>query len=566
VTGGKVLVFGDDTRSFLAIVRSLGRRGIIVHAAPANFRSPALRSRYIHAIHDLPPWMGEGGEWLAALTRLLQHERYDLLIPCNETMLLPLQRHRHTLSGLARLAIPDNRAIAVLFDKHETRALALRVGVPVAAGRLLRADDTAERVLEEFGSPVVVKPRRSYSLDSLAARGKVQVVGEKAELASLLRRLDPSETLIEQYFGGQGVGVSVLASRGSVLQAFEHHRVREIAGASFYRYSAPLTPELAAACEAIVAALDYTGIAMFEFKIDAGGAWILLEVNARPWGSMPLPVALGVDFPHRWYRLMVAGEGTPAVGYRTGVYGRNLVPDLQISLIEVAARGRGRVATAWFMICRGAELLRVFSGRDVHDVLVSDDRRPGLVELQEIAQHVRQRAANLLPGATSRRRRRARILVRALGRNTTPPLIMFVCQGNICRSPFAAALLRARLGDGRISIGSAGMMPQPGRPTPGFGLEAAAAHGVDLATHRSAWLTRQLAEEASLLIAFDKTTRCAVLDRYPETRRRLMLLGDVAALGDIPDPVDGGIAKFRRVYGEIMTAITELAPLLARAA
>ena len=566
MTGGKVLVFGDDTRSFLAIVRSLGRRGIIVHAAPANFRSPALRSRYIHAIHDLPPWMGEGGEWLAALTRLLQHERYDLLIPCNETMLLPLQRHRHTLSGLARLAIPDNRAIAVLFDKHETRALALRVGVPVAAGRLLRADDTAERVLEEFGSPVVVKPRRSYSLDSLAARGKVQVVGEKAELASLLRRLDPSETLIEQYFGGQGVGVSVLASRGSVLQAFEHHRVREIAGASFYRYSAPLTPELAAACEAIVAALDYTGIAMFEFKIDAGGAWILLEVNARPWGSMPLPVALGVDFPHRWYRLMVAGEGTPAVGYRTGVYGRNLVPDLQISLIEVAARGRGRVATAWFMICRGAELLRVFSGRDVHDVLVSDDRRPGLVELQEIAQHVRQRAANLLPGATSRRRRRARILVRALGRNSTPPLIMFVCQGNICRSPFAAALLRARLGDGRISIGSAGMMPQPGRPTPGFGLEAAAAHGVDLATHRSAWLTRQLAEEASLLIAFDKTTRCAVLDRYPETRRRLMLLGDVAALGDIPDPIDGGIAKFRRVYGEIMTAITELAPLLARAA
>ena len=566
MTGGKVLVFGDDTRSFLAIVRSLGRRGIIVHAAPANFRSPALRSRYIHAIHDLPPWMGEGGEWLAALTRLLQHERYDLLIPCNETMMLPLQRHRHTLSGLARLAIPDNRAIAVLFDKHETRALALRVGVPVAAGRLLRADDTAEGVLEEFGSPVVVKPRRSYSLDSLAARGKVQVLGEKAELASLLRRLDPSETLIEQYFGGQGVGVSVLASSGSVLQAFEHHRVREIAGASFYRYSAPLTPDLAAACEAIVAALDYTGIAMFEFKIDAGGAWILLEVNARPWGSMPLPVALGVDFPHRWYRLMVAGEGTPAVGYRTGVYGRNLVPDLQISLIEVAARGRGRVATAWFMICRGAELLRVFSGRDVHDVLVSDDRRPGLVELQEIAQHVRQRAANLLPGATSRRRRRARILVRALGRNATPPLIMFVCQGNICRSPFAAALLRARLGDGRISIGSAGMMPQPGRPTPGFGLEAAAAHGVDLATHRSAWLTRQLAEEASLLIAFDKTTRCAVLDRYPETRRRLMLLGDVAALGDIPDPIDGGIAKFRRVYGEIMTAITELAPLLARAA
>src|SRR3982074_3082254 len=84
VTGGKVLVFGDDTRSFLAIVRSLGRRGVLVHAAPSNFRSPALRSRYVAAIHDVPPWMGDGAEWLTAIAQLLCAERYDLVIPCNE--------------------------------------------------------------------------------------------------------------------------------------------------------------------------------------------------------------------------------------------------------------------------------------------------------------------------------------------------------------------------------------------------------------------------------------------------------------------------------------------------
>ena len=75
----------------------------------------------------------------------------------------------------------------------------------------------------------------------------------------------------------------------------------------------------------------------------------------------------------------------------------------------------------------------------------------------------------------------------------TPSIMLFVCQGNICRSPFAEALLRARLGDRAIAIGSAGMMPQPGRPTPIFGLEAAAAHGIDLSAHRSIWLTRQMA-------------------------------------------------------------------------
>ena len=137
---GKALVMGDDTRGFLATVRSLGRKRIEVHAAPADFRSPALASRYIKAVHDLPPWLGDGPEWLAAMRALLQQERFDVVIPCDERNLLPLQRHREELSRLTQLAIPDDPAIDVLFDKHDTRELAARVGVNVAPGRLARAE------------------------------------------------------------------------------------------------------------------------------------------------------------------------------------------------------------------------------------------------------------------------------------------------------------------------------------------------------------------------------------------------------------------------------------------
>jgi protein-tyrosine-phosphatase len=394
----------------------------------------------------------------------------------------------------------------------------------------------------------------------------VQVVAEPARLSQLLGACDPCETVLEQYFDGQGVGISVLASRGRVLQAFEHHRVREVAGAAFYRYSAPLTPDLAVACEAIVAALDYTGLAMFEFKLKADGDWILLEVNARPWGSMPLPVALGVDFPYRWYRLLVEGEETPAVPYRTGVYGRNLLPDLRISLIEAEARQLGSAATALFMMGRTAELLRPLTGKEVHDVLVHDDPLPGLFEFTELARTVRRRVQKLLPNAAARRRRRARAAVRAVRITAAIPSIIFVCQGNICRSPFAEALLRARLGDGILTIASAGMMPKPGRPTPIFGLEAAALHGVDLSGHRSVWLSRQLVDAASLLVVFDEITRSAVFDRYPHSKTRVMLLGDLAGLGEIPDPIDGDAAEFRRVYDRICAAIAELVRCLRAAA
>lgn len=560
---GKVLVLGDDTRSFLATVRSLGRQGIIVHGAPANFRSPALRTRYIAVVHDVPPWMGDGAGWLTAMEALLRAEHFDLVIPCNETTLLPLQRHRAPLTRHTRLAIPDDHAISVLFDKHATRELARQAGVRVAAGRLAAPDDTAEAVLAEFGAPVVVKPRHSYSLRTLASRGKVQVVSDPGKLTRLLSEADPGEIVLEQLFPGQGIGVSLLASRGRVLQAFEHHRVRETAGSSFYRISAPLTADLVQACEVIVAGLHYTGVAMFEFRQNSGGNWILLEVNARPWGSMALPLALGVDFPYRWYRLLVAGEPTPAVAYRCGIYGRNLIPDLYASRAESAALRLGPIATAQFTIDRAAELLRLPMGREVHDVLVRDDPRPALAELLEVAAAARGRMARLLPGGAARQRRNARVQVaRALRGGARKPLVLFVCQGNICRSPFAEALLRARVGGDTIAIGSAGMMPQSGRPAPAFALQAAAAHGIDLSARRSAYLTREAAEAAALLVVFDKTNRAAVFDRYPGLRVPLIRLGDLAGLNNIADPVDGGFAEFERTYARIAAGIAELSPLL----
>ena len=96
-TSRKILIFGDDTRSFLATVRSLGRAGLLVHAAPFDFQAPALKSRYVSRIHWLPQYLGEGQEWLQAVEALLKTERFDLVIPCDERALLPLDKHREQL-------------------------------------------------------------------------------------------------------------------------------------------------------------------------------------------------------------------------------------------------------------------------------------------------------------------------------------------------------------------------------------------------------------------------------------------------------------------------------------
>ena len=573
---GKVLVLGDDTRSFLAVVRSLGRQSIEVHAAPIDFTSPALASRYIRRIHYLPFWTAGAEAWLNAMDALLRAERFDLVIPCNELTLLPLQQHRERFAALARLAIPDERALAALFDKQATRELAVSVGGHVAPGGPALPGDDPAAVFARYGAPVVLKPRRSYAIDGLEVRGRVRVCDTPAMLGELLPTIQPDEFFYEGFLAGQGAGVSVLASRGRILQAFEHHRVRENESGSYYRVSAPLTPALEACCSAMAAALGYTGIAMFEFRLGADMGerpddWVLLEVNARPWGSLPLPVSLGVDFPYRWYQLLVDGVETPAVAYEAGLYGRNLVLDVRNTLSELKATRTGLAPLA---AGRVAELGRILTGRERYDALVRDDMGPGWRELRDTGAQAGERLAqsarvSRLPGLADVVRARGRgALRRAVrARDAGRVTLLFVCQGNICRSPFAAGLMR-QLGAGhsRLQVASAGMLPRPGRPTPPFGIEAAAAHGVDLAPHRSAHLSREDAEGATAILIFDDVNRVAIRRRYPGLAVPVLKLG---AFGprrggdDIADPIDRGLAFYAATYDRIAAAVAGLMTAVA---
>jgi protein-tyrosine-phosphatase/predicted ATP-grasp superfamily ATP-dependent carboligase len=560
----RALVVGDDTRSFLTLVRSLGRAGHVVHVAPFDRRSPALRSRYVAAVHRLPFHLGDGSAWRAALRDLVDAHGLAVVVPCDERALLPLDAHRDAFADVV-LAIPDRRAIDVFYDKHRTRELAARHGIAVAPGRLLRPDDTATGLAREFGLPLALKPRCSYRLDGLHARNKVALADDAATLATELARRTPEDTLIEAFAPGIGVGVSVLAADGDILQAFEHHRDHDdlAVGGSYYRHSAPLTPVLLFAVERLVADVGYTGIAMFEFRLDrVDGRYALLEVNARPWGSMPLPVALGVDFPERWRRLLTAGERTPPVRYRRFVYGRNLVPDLEHMLLDLRRAANRPRAVARAAGGAALGLGRVLTGRERWDTLTRDDPRPGLVELGEAVRTAAGKVGDRLPAAATRRRWRRRWrrrrLWRRLARAGARPHVVFVCHGNICRSPFAAELARRTVGE-RWRIESAGILPVEDRPSPPEAREVAAEHGIDLAPHRSRHLDPELAA-ADLLVVFDQKNALALEQRYPEAAGRTFKLGQLLddADDEIADPLDRGRETFRRVYDRIATAVARL--------
>jgi predicted ATP-grasp superfamily ATP-dependent carboligase len=69
---------------------------------------------------------------------------------------------------------------------------------------------------------------------------------------------------------------------------------------------------------------------MVEFKIDRdSGIPKLMETNGRFWGSLPLAIAAGVDFPHLYYKLASGEAVNPCLTYQQGVVSRNLIGDLK---------------------------------------------------------------------------------------------------------------------------------------------------------------------------------------------------------------------------------------------
>jgi predicted ATP-grasp superfamily ATP-dependent carboligase len=403
---GHVLVFGDDTRSVLSVIRSLGRAGKHVHVVPFNWQAPALRSRYIEHVHRLPRYSDDPEGWLAAVRGLIDSHRFDLLIPCCDRSMLPLDAHRGRFADVA-IAMPGSEAIAVLFDKHRTRHLAQRLDIPVAPGRLLAPDDTADGLVAEFGLPLLLKAPRSYDLDTLDQRGTVDKLDTRDALEARFAERAGKPLLVEGFFEGRGVGVSLLADKGDVTHVFQHRRLHEegTGGGSSLRISEPVSPHLRAMCARIAAELALTGVAMFEFREDeTTREAVLLEVNARFWGSLPLAVASGVDFPLYLHDLLVEGRRHPEKPYRNGLRARGFLRDLHAIVAGFAlSQPATYLTTLGRLLGFAAQPVGWALGREASDTFTRDDLAPAFAELLRAPTTFRHRTGRRARPDTERR-------------------------------------------------------------------------------------------------------------------------------------------------------------------
>jgi protein-tyrosine phosphatase len=142
--------------------------------------------------------------------------------------------------------------------------------------------------------------------------------------------------------------------------------------------------------------------------------------------------------------------------------------------------------------------------------------------------------------------------------------ILFVCMGNICRSPTAEGVMRALVAeaglDGRVEVESAGTGGwHAGEPPDARATEAARRRGVTLAG-----AARQVRQEDfetfDLLVAMDRENLQHLLAIAPDEdaaeKVRLLREFDPASAGelDVPDPYYGGERGFETVLDHVQAA------------
>jgi len=154
-----------------------------------------------------------------------------------------------------------------------------------------------------------------------------------------------------------------------------------------------------------------------------------------------------------------------------------------------------------------------------------------------------------------------------------PPLpadvrsVLFVCLGNICRSPFAAVLAERRARDwsiGAIRCSSAGIKTRQAAKPPVEAREVAATFGVSLDAHRPRPLTREVAEAHDMIVVMENSQRDLLHTLFPDLRDRIFLLSmfDACAVGtdryNIADPFGQPRAAFEVCYLRIERAVVAL--------
>jgi predicted ATP-grasp superfamily ATP-dependent carboligase len=314
----RVLVTDGHFRKTLAVVRSLGRKGVRVTVGERTFLNTSFFSKYCARRLVYPSPRQFPDQFIEFLLKEIKGNHYDCLFPMEEETLLLLARHRSEISPYAHFVIPDHEKIEFVRDKGNLIRFAEAHGIPVP--KTFYFPPTLSLPHEGGGERFVIKPRISSGSFGIV------YVKKREDLFTSYQSVHEQYPfpLIQEWIpdGGGTFGMAALFDEASnVKAAFVHKKLRmyPVQGGPSTLREGVEHPQIMELGLSLFKSLNWVGVGMVEFKVDPrDGIPKLMELNPRFWGSLQLAIVSGVDFPYLMLRVARRESFAPVLHYTVG--------------------------------------------------------------------------------------------------------------------------------------------------------------------------------------------------------------------------------------------------------
>jgi len=244
--------------------------------------------------------------YIASVLRAVKENSIDIVIPVGFIDFLLLSKYKDALEKYTIVPTDNYEKIVKLSNKWYIKKLAESIGInyPKTLSLKGRVDiSIIKTFIKDVGFPLVVK--------GLGDDSKPKFV---SSLSDLLKEVDlrvNEGVLLQEFIVGDGVGYFALSCEGQPMAEYIHRRILEInpLGGASVKASSNFDPEPLLLGRKLIREVKWTGVIMIEFKKDAeSGAYYLIEINPKFWGSLELAYRAGVDFPRYLVDFFLKGK------------------------------------------------------------------------------------------------------------------------------------------------------------------------------------------------------------------------------------------------------------------
>jgi len=587
-----VIIVGAEPRKVVTIARSLRRAGVRCMVATPRGESLRVSSRAIAGTLRLH---GDVAEQAEVLARLARSEGAGWVVPTSDETLNIVSAAYRELSRSCAVGTPPPAIVQRVLDKSVLLETALNAGVPAPVPVAIARAGNLESVLSRLRFPLVARPRDASAKSAHDFKWRIFTSADELRATFATQSRFGEGLLFHPYHEGQSVGVEILLSKGELITSFQHRRLSETpssGGVTVVAVSEAVDARLLEHSVRLLRALEWDGVASVKFRRESATSEAsLMDVSGHFWGSLPLDIAAGMDFPLFAWQLSQGITPSPPASYRHGIRVRWTAGSLARAGSVFAYPPKDRVPLGAALRQLGTDFASgtrsalwswadpLPAQQEVAHVLIQSAKDatkfvvrsivPG--SLLWVAKDSRNLVAERRPTYVRRRLLRMLGAERAVSLPRPAKSVLFVCHGNIMRSAAAAGFLRDELraaGVANVRIGSAGTHAHDGRPADARAQDAARQLGLSLREHAATRLTSKLVADYDVIFAMDDLNYVNILATFPESRRKLRLFGGMSESGsyrahEIPDPYMTSAGEVNATIGSIKGYVAMLARALA---